>query len=77
MEDTQMASENSRLWMVAAAVGAVLAIPILGSKVGGPATTVTNVISGTEPVDISKTQAAQKRLEIGRASCRERVCYPV
>ena len=48
--------------MVAAAVGAVLAIPILGSKVGGPATTVTNVISGTEPVDISKTQAAQKRL---------------
>lgn len=48
--------------MVAAAVGAVLAIPLLGSRFGGPATTVTNVISGTEPVDISKTQAMHKRL---------------
>ena len=57
-----MASENSRLWMVVAAVGAVLAIPVLGARFGGPATTVTNVISGTEPVDISKSQAAQKRL---------------
>ena len=57
-----MATENSRLWMVAAAVGAVLAIPILGARFGGPATTVTNVMSGTEPVDISKSQAAQKRL---------------
>lgn len=57
-----MASENSRLWMVAAAVGAVLAIPVLGARFGGPATTVTNVISGTEPVDISKTQANQQRL---------------
>jgi PQQ-dependent dehydrogenase (methanol/ethanol family) len=57
-----MASENARLWMVAAAVGTVLAIPILGSRLGGSPTTVTNVISGTEPVDISKTHAMQKRL---------------
>lgn len=48
--------------MVAAAVGTVLAIPILGSRLGGSPTTVTNVISGTEPVDISKTHAMQKRL---------------
>jgi hypothetical protein len=30
--------------MVVAAVGAVLAIPVLGARIGGPATTVTNVI---------------------------------
>ena len=57
-----MASENSRLWLVAAAVGAVLAIPVLGSRFGGPATTVTNVISGTQTPDISQTQAMHKML---------------
>ncbi len=57
-----MASENSRLWLVAAAVGAVLAIPVLGARFGGPATTVTNVISGTQTPDISQTQAMQKML---------------
>ena len=57
-----MASENARLWMVAAAVGAVLAIPVLGARFGGPATTVTNVISGTQTPDIAQTQAMQKML---------------
>ena len=57
-----MAEENSRLWLVAAAVGAVLLIPVLGSRLGGPPTTVTNVISGTAPVDVSRTAEMQKRL---------------
>ncbi len=57
-----MASDNSALWMVAAFVGAVIAIPVLGSTFGGPPTTVTNLASGTEPVDITKTQSTHKRL---------------
>ncbi|MEQ1866092.1 MAG: PQQ-dependent dehydrogenase, methanol/ethanol family [Micropepsaceae bacterium] len=56
-----MSNENTRLGLVAAAVALVLVIPVLGSSFGGP-TTVTNVVEGTEPVDVSKTQAVQKRL---------------
>ena len=56
-----MSNENTRLGLVAAAVALVLIIPVLGSSFGGP-TTVTNVVEGTEPVDVSKTQAIQKRL---------------
>jgi PQQ-dependent dehydrogenase (methanol/ethanol family) len=56
-----MSNENTRLGLVAAAVALVLVIPVLGSSFGGP-TTVTNVVEGTEPVDVSKTQAVQRRL---------------
>lgn len=56
-----MSNENTRLGLVAAAVALVLIIPVLGSSFGGP-TTVTNVVEGTEPVDVSKTQAVQRRL---------------
>ncbi len=62
-----MGTENTRLLLVAAAVALVLLIPILGSKFGGPPTTVTNVVEGTEPVDVSKTQAVQKRLAAASA----------
>jgi quinohemoprotein ethanol dehydrogenase len=62
-----MGTENARLLLVAAAVGLVLLIPILGSKFGGPPTTVTNVVEGTEPVDVSRTQAMQKRLAAASA----------
>ncbi len=57
-----MANENARLGLVAAAVALVLAIPVFGSRFGAAPTTVTNVVEGTEPVDVSKTQATQKRL---------------
>src|SRR5262249_35523861 len=57
-----MANENARLGLVAAAVALVLAIPVFGSRFGATPTTVTNVVEGTEPVDVSKTQANQKRL---------------
>lgn len=57
-----MTSENSRLALVAAAVALVLTIPLLGSRFGGAPTTVTNVVEGTEPVDVSKTQAIARRI---------------
>jgi PQQ-dependent dehydrogenase (methanol/ethanol family) len=62
-----MGTENTRLLLVAAAVVLVMVIPVLGSRFGGPPTTVTNVVEGTEPVDISGTQARQKRLAAASA----------
>src|SRR5262245_26010536 len=62
-----MGTENTRLLLVAAAVAAVLLIPLLGSRFGGPPTTVTNVVEGTEPVDVTGAQARQKRLAAASA----------
>lgn len=68
-----MGSENSRLLLVSAAVALVLLIPLLGSRFAGPPTTVTNVMTGTEPVDVSKTQSNQKRLATASAIDEKRV----
>ena len=62
-----MGTENTRLLFVAAAVALVLLIPVLGSRFGGKPTTVTNVVEGTEPVDVTRTQARQKRLAAASA----------
>ena len=62
-----MGTENTRLLLVAAAVALVMLIPVLGSRFGGPPTTVTNVVEGTEPVDVTGSQARQKRLAAASA----------
>ncbi len=57
-----MTPENTRLALVAAAVALVLAIPILGRSFGGQPTTLTDVMTGTKPVDVSKAQATARRI---------------
>ena len=57
-----MTPENTRLALVAAAVALVLAIPILGRSFGGAPTTIGDVVEGTTPVDVSKTQATARRI---------------
>ena len=68
-----MGTENTRLLLVAAAVALVMLIPVLGSRFGGPPTTVTNVVEGTEPVDVTGSQARQKRLAAASAVDAARV----
>jgi PQQ-dependent dehydrogenase (methanol/ethanol family) len=55
-----MGTENSRLLLVAAAVALVLLIPLL--PFGGRPTTVTNVVEGTTPVDVSRATAIASRV---------------
>ncbi len=57
-----MTSENTRLALVAAAVALVLAIPILGRSFGGQPTTITDVMTGSQPVDVSKAQTTARRI---------------